>query len=244
MLGSSQQYDKKLNIVTTSSVCESATFTCRRFLFAMSYCVYKHTTPNGKVYIGVTGRNLELRFLNGLGYKKNTAFYRAIKKYGWNSIKHEVLVDGLTKDEAYNEEQRFIKEYDSCNPEKGYNLSVCGKGGTLGVKLSESTRARMSEGHRGIRLSDSTKEKLRALRMGSNNPNYGKHPSEETRKKLSDSLKNAFSDPNVKERLSRGIKRSYELHPERGEATRKRMLGEKNYFYGKHFCGKDHPTFG
>ena len=33
------------------------------------YAVYKHTTPSGKVYIGITGRAVEKRWENGKVYK-------------------------------------------------------------------------------------------------------------------------------------------------------------------------------
>lgn len=64
-----------------------------------NYCVYKHTSPSGKVYIGQTSINPLDRWQNGKGYKKQ-AFYNAIKKYGWENIKHEILYDNLTKEEA------------------------------------------------------------------------------------------------------------------------------------------------
>ena len=65
------------------------------------YIVYKHTTPSGKVYIGITRTTLERRCgSNGRNYSKNILFYRAIQKYGWQNIKHEILFDGLTKEQA------------------------------------------------------------------------------------------------------------------------------------------------
>ena len=64
------------------------------------YIVYKHTSPSGKVYIGITGRTVKERWgKNGNGYKYCPYFYRAIKKYGWDNIKHEILYEGLTEDE-------------------------------------------------------------------------------------------------------------------------------------------------
>lgn len=50
------------------------------------YYVYKHTVPNGKVYIGITKQNPSKRWLNGLGYKHSTYFFNAIVKYGWLNI--------------------------------------------------------------------------------------------------------------------------------------------------------------
>lgn len=40
---------------------------------------------NDKKYIGITSRNVDLRWQNGLGYK-NTHFGNAIKKYGWGKF--------------------------------------------------------------------------------------------------------------------------------------------------------------
>lgn len=48
----------------------------------MNYIVYKHTTPNYKVYIGITSyKNVNQRWRDGEGYKQNKHFYSAIKKY-------------------------------------------------------------------------------------------------------------------------------------------------------------------
>ena len=40
------------------------------------YYVYKHTSPSGKVYIGITSKHPpERRWANGNGYKKNQPHY-------------------------------------------------------------------------------------------------------------------------------------------------------------------------
>lgn len=55
----------------------------------MSYTVYMHITPSGKMYIGITGRNPLKRWgSNGSGYK-GQAFSNAIKKYGWDNMEHK-----------------------------------------------------------------------------------------------------------------------------------------------------------
>ena len=99
-----------------------------------TYTVYRHISPTGKSYIGITKQNIERRFQNGNGYNTQPAFYRAIKKYGWNNFSHEILKTNLTEKEASEKEQYYIKEvYKSLAP-KGYNTA---EGGTTGSKNSK-----------------------------------------------------------------------------------------------------------
>ena len=45
------------------------------------WTVYMHTNKfNGKKYIGITSRDVKLRWINGLGYKNSPHFYNAIQK--------------------------------------------------------------------------------------------------------------------------------------------------------------------
>lgn len=88
---------------------------------ASIYLVYKHTSPSGKSYIGVTS-NYDAR--NAAHIKcdsKCRAFSAAIKKYGWNNFLHEILYNGLTLDQANYREQQCINEYGTLAP-TGYNL--------------------------------------------------------------------------------------------------------------------------
>ena len=63
-----------------------------------NYKIYKHTFPNGKVYIGLTSQEPKKRWgSDGNGYYGQKYIYRAIKKYGWKNIKHEILFDNLSK---------------------------------------------------------------------------------------------------------------------------------------------------
>ena len=69
-------------------------------LSANNYKVYKHTCPNGKVYIGITRLNPLDRWGGGFGYQTQVYFWRAIVKYGWINIKHDVPYDNLSEEEA------------------------------------------------------------------------------------------------------------------------------------------------
>lgn len=90
------------------------------------FSVYRHTTPSGRVYIGITRQEPERRWQRGYGYVKNIVFSRAIKKYGWDGIKHEILLDGLTEEEAKAAEIRLIAEHRSTEREHGYNVTAGG----------------------------------------------------------------------------------------------------------------------
>lgn len=104
-----------------------------------TYYVYKHTNKhNGKVYIGITCRQPEVRWNNGKGYENNEHFYRAIQKYGWNEgFVHEIIASGLTKELACKMEIELISAHDSTNYEKGYNCSNGGECGNSGCTHSD-----------------------------------------------------------------------------------------------------------
>lgn len=90
--------------------------------------IYKYTSPSGKVYIGQTKRTVEERAKDsdGSGYKKCTIFYNAIKKYGFNNFKVEIIEE--CNDILLNEKEKYwIAYYDSTNREKGYNIQEGGE---------------------------------------------------------------------------------------------------------------------
>lgn len=92
------------------------------------FTVYKHTFPDKKVYIGQTAQNPKKRWKCGFGYINNDLFFRAIVKYGWDNIQHEILFDGLTKEEANTIEKEQIKLSKSNDPKYGYNIAAGGVG--------------------------------------------------------------------------------------------------------------------
>ena len=115
-----------------------------------SYSVYKHTSPAGKVYIGLTMQAPCDRWAGGIGYKTNAYFYKAIKKYGWDNIKHEIIADNMTAEEAEELEIKLIAQYDSTNPEKGYNHSTGGKNMAAGYKWTEEQQTGAFRVYRSI----------------------------------------------------------------------------------------------
>ena len=130
-----------------------------------NYCVYKHTSPSGKVYIGITRRSPRTRWgSDGTRYKNNHHFYNAICKYGWDSFTHEVLISGLDGDTAGELEKKLIRFYNSANPEHGYNNTWGGEHGKMADHVNEENR------RRGKML------------IGTKNPFYGKTHTEASKK--------------------------------------------------------------
>lgn len=135
-----------------------------------NYKVYIHENKiNGKRYVGITKQIPNKRWKNGKGYVGNEYFTNAINKYGWDNFNHEILKDGLTKTEAEEIEIRLINEYKSADREHGYNIEY---GGNVSGTHSEETI-----------------QKIKDAISGENHYLYGKHPSEETRKRMSNSRK-------------------------------------------------------
>lgn len=142
------------------------------------YRVYKHVTPNGKVYIGITSKDpLERWRNNGRGYSGNKHFYNAIRKYGWQNIKHEILFTELTKEEACKKEIELIAYCRSNNPMHGYNLSAGGET-NAGYKHTEATKKLLSEQHKGFKHTEEAKRKMSVSRKGQ--PHKGTKHSEES----------------------------------------------------------------
>ncbi len=137
-----------------------------------TYSVYLLYLPNGKKYIGATGREVEKRWENGKAYKENDYFYQDIKKYGWNNIDKVIIKKGLSRKVAFRVEREMIARLNTTDKDFGYNKATGGQGCVLGIKRSEETRRKMSES-----------------RKGNKNHFYGKHHTKESRRKLSESHK-------------------------------------------------------
>lgn len=101
------------------------------------YVVYRHTCPNGKVYIGITN-NVVRRWNCGHGYD-GQVFGRAVYKYGWNNIRHEILFDGLSREDAEKAEIEQIAIHKSFDARYGYNMDMGGRG-SLGHKCTDEQR--------------------------------------------------------------------------------------------------------
>ena len=89
------------------------------------YSIYVHTTPEGKKYVGCTGREPIKRFgSNGSGYRCNKKFYNDILLFGWNNINHQVLETVKDKKIAIEREKYYTLLWRTNEPEFGYNIYV------------------------------------------------------------------------------------------------------------------------
>ena len=100
-----------------------------------NYTVYKHTFPNGKVYIGITCQKVYKRW--GNKYANAPFMKNAIQKYGWENVKHEILFENLTQEEAEQKEIELIAQYKSNQREFGYNIA---NGGMHRGKTNNETK--------------------------------------------------------------------------------------------------------
>lgn len=151
-----------------------------------NYTVYKHTTPCGKCYIGITGRNPLKRWQNGRGYTSNDHFFRAIIKYGWENIQHEILFENLSKEEAEQKEIEMIAFYKSDIPSYGYNIQ---HGGNSIGKHSEETKIKIGNANRGRKPWGYGKHRNPETKKKISESQIGRKHSEETKRKISESHK-------------------------------------------------------
>jgi hypothetical protein len=92
------------------------------------FVIYKAEFPNGKVYIGKS-KDFDSRKIKHSYSTRyyNTKLTNAINKYGFDSIKWEIIFETEDIDIINQKEIEFILKYDSIK--NGYNTSTGGDGG-------------------------------------------------------------------------------------------------------------------
>jgi group I intron endonuclease len=128
------------------------------------YLIYKHTSPSGKSYIGLTKdyeRRCQQHQVENSGCP---LFAAAIKKYGWDNFTHELLIEHISLKEANALEIHYIAEHQAFGP-NGYNLTE-GGGGQSGRQASDETKTKLSSARRDRITTDVTKAKMSAARKG------------------------------------------------------------------------------
>lgn len=139
---------------------------------------------NGKIYVGQTTNTFDDRYgKNILKRVSNEHLKRSIEKYGINNFTIIKEFDiAYSKKELDELEDLYIKMYNTTDNNYGYNKKYGGANG----KQSEETRRKNSEGHKGLKASEETKQKLSKSQTGSGNGFYNKKHTEETKRKISE----------------------------------------------------------
>lgn len=138
-----------------------------------NYKVYMHTVPNGRKYIGITNQEPERRWRGGMHYNYNKRFFLVIVQYGWDNIKHEILYENLTQEEAEQKEIELIAEHKTNQEEYGYNMTTGGKGAPNCTKSIE-TREKLSKANKGKHHTEEARRKIgeahKGLHLGGKSP--------------------------------------------------------------------------
>lgn len=156
------------------------------------YYIYKTTNlVNNKKYIGKHYGELDDSYLGS-----GKIFKDALKKYGKENFKKEILCIVKNNEEANLKEKEYIKLYDAVKRDDFYNLKEGGDGGNNNEKISLSL-------------------------LGKNHPMYGKHHSEETKEKI---RKSSLTYWTKERRVERSKQYSGEGNPMYGKKKTKESI--------------------
>ena len=154
-----------------------------------NYTVYMHICPNDKRYIGITKLKPQERWRNGKSYKSCVLFNKAIQKYGWGNIKHKILFEHLSKQEAENKEIELIAYYKSNQKEYGYNIA---NGGNCVGSVSDETKKKISIKTKEAMSNPEIRKKLSIAQHNRISPLKGRKLSEEHKRKLKEASRKSM----------------------------------------------------
>jgi group I intron endonuclease len=177
--------------------------------------IYKITnTVNSKEYFGQTIQRVKRWSRHRANARNGTdgPLYNAIRLYGIDKFKFEIICSCDSLDELNKMEEKMILDNNTCCP-NGYNIK---KGGDK-HEHSEETRKKISKTLTGRKLAPLTIERKEKIRQSL----IGHKVSEETKNKQREASLNMSSE--VKEKM-RQAKLGKKQSPEQVEKTRTRML--------------------
>lgn len=187
-------------------------------IYGYIYVLTNHV--NGKVYIGQTHRDPEIRRIEHFDKCHNKKVQEDMDLHGKKNFTFEVIANASTRDELAELERSYIKQYDAMNPEHGYNLCAGGHGPNE-YKWTEEDKQKASEDRQNSRWFHKADGSAHTLVRPENVwmyeddpawlPGYGpgryRGPdSEETKRKKSDAAKNHKRTSEHSASLSRALK--------------------------------------
>jgi|13_taG_2_1085334.scaffolds.fasta_scaffold00541_3 group I intron endonuclease len=137
--------------------------------------IYKTTNNvNGKMYIGMRKfYKIEDRY-----FGSGKLIKEAIKKYGIENFKKEIIEECETFEQMCKSEVKWIKYFDAVNNPLYYNIAYGGFGG-----CSKSTKEYWKQFSKEERIVMRKWGRVSSV-SGENNPMYGRKHSEETKKRI------------------------------------------------------------
>jgi group I intron endonuclease len=134
--------------------------------------IYKTTNLiNGKVYVGKREQKFNPRYLGS-----GILLHKALDKYGKNNFKLEVIVHTENKEQLRELEKKYIADYrEICGKRNVYNIAEGGAGGNTGNHADVN----------GTNNPFYKKHHTEASKLANRLAHLNKHPSIETRIKMS-----------------------------------------------------------
>ena len=180
--------------------------------------IYKIISPSNRIYIGQSIKIEDrIKSYKNLKCKEQPKLYKSLLKYGFENHKIEILIE--CNESKLNElERHYQEEYDSI--ENGLNC-IYTKTNDRSGKLSEETKLKISLNNTrpflGKKHSEESRLKMSSSLKG-NQSRLGAILSEETKKKISDAHNGKTHSEQSKLKMSlvrKGIKRNYSTNRER-----------------------------
>lgn len=170
---------------------------------------------NHKLYIGQS-TDVQKRWI-GHRYELNKGVHINRHLQGaWNKYGGDVFVFSIVEccDEQHlnDLEIKYIKYYNSCDENYGYNLTIGG------------------DGVRGWIPTDEWRQKLKQVNSGQNNPMFGKRHTEETKRKISEAKmgdKNAMYGKRGELSPNYGLVRTDEFKKHQSRIQKGKKMSEK-----------------
>lgn len=171
--------------------------------------IYKTTNlVNGKIYIGQHRCDTD-EFDGYLG--SGVSLLNAVKRYGRRNFKRETLRVCDTQLQLDAWEMLYIKKFDSTNKKVGYNIlpGSANKFGQVNPMMIPRVKEKMIKNRRGKCAGECCYW-------------YGKHLSEETKRKISEKAKQRLADPKNNPRYGKHWSEEFKAH------MSKKMTGNTN----------------
>lgn len=112
-----------------------------------AYTLYIATNVvNGKQYVGLS-KEFRKRLISHKCAKTKSAFHAAIKEYGFDKFVFSHIADAFDLQSACDLERMLIQQHNTLAP-NGYNLTVGGQIGPVGLKHDAKTKKKIGEANR------------------------------------------------------------------------------------------------